>query len=57
MDTISVKKFDRAGNAVGEQLFVGLLTPALQPEFARDSAAPPESRQLPGARRLRARQP
>src|SRR5262249_22560762 len=26
MDTISVKKFDAAGNAVGEQLFVGLLT-------------------------------
>ncbi len=26
MDTISIKKFDPAGNAIGEQLFVGLLT-------------------------------
>ncbi|HZF34520.1 MAG TPA: NAD-glutamate dehydrogenase [Candidatus Angelobacter sp.] len=36
MDTISVKKFDRAGNAVGEQLFVGLLTSGAYSQNSRE---------------------
>jgi glutamate dehydrogenase len=36
MDTISVKKFDSAGNAVGEQLFVGLLTSAAYSQNSRE---------------------
>ncbi|MGE0119374.1 MAG: NAD-glutamate dehydrogenase [Dongiaceae bacterium] len=36
MDTISVKKFDAAGNAVGEQLFVGLLTSAAYSQSPRE---------------------
>jgi glutamate dehydrogenase len=36
MDTISVKKFDAAGNAVGEQLFVGLLTSGAYSQNSRE---------------------
>src|SRR5215510_2486358 len=36
MDTISVKKFDSAGNAVGEQLFVGLLTSGAYSQNSRE---------------------
>jgi len=36
MDTISVKKFDAAGNPVGEQLFVGLLTSAAYSQNTRE---------------------
>jgi glutamate dehydrogenase len=36
MDTISVKKFDRAGNAIGEQLFVGLLTSGAYSQNSRE---------------------
>ena len=52
-DTISVKKFDRAGNAVGEQLFVGLLTSGA---YSQNSREIPLLRQkvanCSGARRL-----
>jgi glutamate dehydrogenase len=36
MDTISLKKFDGAGNAVGERLFVGLLTSAAYSQNPRE---------------------